>query len=188
MFSPTLKEKGRARLVYATSAWFRLAFALLAVVVVLSVLSVPEGTLVSRLNAVSIVILCLCLFAVLYLERWTFDKEANAFERQIGVLFLYARRKRPLDALTKVVLRETGSEGTGRPAFLGLGPRRMAVLSVVDRDGKAYTMEMARGASVRALKESAERLSAFCGIPLEVDAGGRAVPDREGRDEPPELP
>ncbi len=173
MFSPILKEKGKTRMVYSTSAVFRLLFGVLGLVVILSILSVPEGTFLSRLNAVSLVIIGLCLFAVLYRERWLFDKEANAFERHIGALFLYARRRRPLDSLAKVVVRETGPEGTGKPGLLRMGPRRMAVLSVVDRDNKAYTMEMARGASVQLLRQSAERLSAFLGVPLEVDGGER---------------
>ncbi len=171
MFSPVLRERGKTRLVYSTSAWFRVLFAVLAVVLILSIVSVGEGPFFSRLNAFSLVIVALCLFAVLYLERWVFDTEAKAFERQVGVLFLYARRSRPLDALQAVLLREAGPESAGRAAFPGLGPRRVAVLSVVDRDGKVYTLEMARGASARTLRQSAERLSTFLGVPLEVDGG-----------------
>jgi hypothetical protein len=49
--------------------------------------------------------------------------------------------------------------------------RRTAILSVVDRDGRVYGLDMVKGGSVREVKKSAELLSDFCGITLEDHTG-----------------
>ena len=147
-------------MVYTTAPWLRFVYFGIALVIVLSIASVPEGSFFSRFNAVSLSLMGICLFAALYLERWIFDRDANLFERNVGILLVYARRKRPLDSLQKVLLHETGST-----------PRRTAILSVVDRGANEFRLDVARGGSVREARRSAERLSAFCAIPLE-DTGG----------------
>ena len=157
-------------MVYSTSMSFRIAFLGVLLIILLSIASVPEGSFVSRLNAVSVTLIGLCLFASLYLERWVFDKKANLFEKNVGILPLYWRRKTPLDALQKVVFREAGPKPASAPRPLGWSPGKIAVLTVVDRNDKRYRLDTARGGSVREMRRSAERLSAFCSIPLEDNA------------------
>lgn len=170
MFSPVLREKGDSRMVYSTSLGFRIVFLVALLIILLSIASVPEGSFLSRLNPVSLTLIGICLFAVLYLERWIFDKKANLFEKNVGILLLYWRKRRPLDALRKVVFHEAGPKPVDGARLLIRTPRRIAVLSVVDRDDRKYRLDTARGGSVREMRRSAERLSAFCSIPLEEDA------------------
>ncbi len=168
LFGPVLREQGNARMVYSAPIWFRVAFGIVAVAIVLSIASVPEGPFLARLNVLSISLIAICIFAALYLERWTFDKTTNLFERNVGILMLYSRRKHPLDTLEKVVLRErAGNRPDNRPSVFGVGPRSIAVLSVVDREGRVYTLDIVRSGSLQSVRRSAERLSAFCSIPLE---------------------
>jgi hypothetical protein len=146
-----------------------MVFLATALFIILCIASVPGGSFFSRLSALTIILICLCLLAALYLERWTFDKEANLLEKNIGILFAYARKKMSLDALQKVVLHETASGHAERPGLLRLSARRTAVLLIVDRDEKVYRLDIASGGSVREMRRSAQRLSAFCAIPLEDD-------------------
>ena len=170
LFDPVLREQGATRLVYSTPIAFRVGFAVVALVIVLCVAAVPEGPFFQRFNAVSLSLIGVCLVAALYVERWTFDKASNRFERNVGILPIYWRKRRPLDSLRKVVLREHGLTQSDRPALFRVTPRGAAVVYVVDQDDRAYRLDLARGSSARMARRYAEMLSAFCVIPLEADA------------------
>jgi hypothetical protein len=169
LFSPVLREQGSQRLVYSTSIGTRIVFLVTLLVIILSVASVPEGPFFSRFNAFSLVVIAICLFGALYVQRWVFDKKSNLFEKNVGVLFLYRREKAPLDALQKIVFHEAGGGTDDGPKLVGLTSRRIAILSVVDRDSRSFKLDTARGGSVRELRRSAERLCSFCAIPLQVE-------------------
>lgn len=168
---PVLRQRGTDRMVYATSAPFRIVFAVIALAIILSVAVAAEGPLLDRFSAFSLVLVGLCAFAALYEQRWTFDKAANRFEKRVGLLFLYARKQRPLGALRKIVLHGYGAAPRGGPLAWVWASRRTVAMSLVDEDGSSYLLEMSRGGSARQLKRTAERLSAFCGIPLEDGSG-----------------
>ena len=175
LFSAVLREQGTQRMVYSSPVAVRIVLVATILVIVLGVASVPEGPFLSRFNAFSLALIAICLFGVLYLDRWVFDKRSNLFERDVGILFLYGRQKAPLDALQKVVLHQAGAGADDSPNPGGLPARRIAVLSVVDRDSRIFKLDTARGGSVRGLRRSAERLSSFCEIPLESGAAGLAT-------------
>jgi hypothetical protein len=169
MFNPILRERGKDKLVYSTSMGFRAVFFMTAIVVIASVASVSKGPFFSRFNVLSLAIVVGCLLAGLYLERWTFDKKANVFEKNVGMVFLYTRRMVPLDTLQKVVLHAPIAAEAERPRLGNLSRRGVATLAVADRDGEVFRLDMARG-SARELRKSAQMLSAFCSIPLEDDS------------------
>ena len=171
MFEPILKEKGNGRMTYTTPVSFRVVFVVVAAVIFLSVAAAPVGPLPARFGVVPLVLIGLCLFGALYLDRWTFDKTANLFLQEVGILVVHARRKRPLDSLQKVVLFERVPGAGGRPSVLGPRMKGTCLLSVVDRDGRVYRLNMARGGGTRAVQVYAERLAAFCSIPLERQGG-----------------
>jgi hypothetical protein len=177
LFNAVLRERGPQRLVYSTSAVARIVLLATILVIVLGVASVPEGPFLSRFNALSLALIAVCLFGVLYDERWVFDKTSNLFEKDVGIVFLHLRKTAPLDTLQKIVLYEAGWGTDDGPKLAGLTSRRIAILSVVDRNSRIFKLETARGGSVRELRRSAERLSAFCAIPLE-----------SGADSPPRYP
>jgi hypothetical protein len=172
VFGPALREHGKDRMVYSTSVGFRVVFLGTALVILLSIASASEGPFLARFGPASLIVAGICLFAALYLQRWTFDKKANQFERHVGIIFFYERKKVPLGALAKVILREPGGEYRARRALLRWTSRRIVMLSVEDRDSRVYRLDIARGGSVHAVRRSAQRLSAFCGIPLEDDTMG----------------
>jgi len=175
LFSAVLREQGNQRMVYSTSVGTRIVFLVTLLVIIFSIASVPEGSFLSRLNAFSLAVISVCLFGLLYVQRWVFDKKSNLFEMDVGIVFLYRRKKAPLDALQKIVFHEAGRVADDGPKLVGLTSRRIAILSVVDRDSRAFKLDTARGGSVRELRRSAERLCAFCALPLESDADSPAT-------------
>jgi len=186
LFGQALREQGEERLVYSAPVGQRVAFAAIAAVIVASVAVVGTGPLLSRLNLFSVALVAVCIFAAVYLERWTFDREANRFERNVGILPLYHRDSKPLDSLRKVILRERGGRRGARPATgdggpaegptpLGILTRGAATLCVVDQEGREYRLDIVRGSAASQLRKCAERLSAFCSIPMEEETEeGRA--------------
>jgi hypothetical protein len=157
-------------MIYSTSIGFRIVFLVCAGIIIASVASVG-GSFFEHVNYVLLIIIGICLFAALYLERWVFDKNTNRFEKNVGLVFLHSRRRYPLDALQKVILQEPGVKYGDRSKMLRWVSRRTTMLSVVDRDGNVYGLDMVKGGSVREVRKSAELLSDFCGIPLEDHLG-----------------
>ena len=163
-------------MVYSTSIGFRVVFAAIAVFLSISA---------RQPNVIVIVFLALSVFGTLYLERWVFDKDTNVFEKNVGILFLHTRKKLPLDRLQRVVLREVGPAHHQRPRMMRAISRASAILSVVDRDGNTYGLDMVKGASLRELRNSAAKLAKFCGIPFE-DQGPLAEGESAAPAEPAE--
>ncbi len=156
-------------MVYSISWGFRAAFLVTASIVIASVASVSGGPFLARFNAFSLAMVGACLLASLYQERWIFDRESNVLERNVGLVFLHTHRRVPLDTLREVVLRGFGAREREGPGFL----RRAgaATLAVVNREGRFYRLAMASGGGARELQANAERLAAFCGIPLQREGG-----------------
>jgi hypothetical protein len=166
LFNPTLKEYGDDKIVYATSLGFRIVFIFIAVFILISVLLASEGPVITRFNGISVAIILICSIAALYLERWSFDKKTNAFERNVGFLFFYSRKNIPLDSLEKVVLYEPGVAQPEPSKYSRLVTRKSALVCVVDTGGNVYKLDMMKGGSITQARKIAESLSIFCDIPF----------------------
>ncbi len=180
MFNPVLRAVSERRMVYSTSSGFRIVFALIAGFLIFSSRGQP--------GLILIVLIALSALGALYLERWVFDKDANLFEKNVGLLFLHTRKRMTLDHLAKVVLREVGPAYQDRPRMMKAVSRQAAILSVVDRSGTNHGLDMIKGASLREARDSAQKLAKFCDIPFED-----LVPQEEAEvppppDNPPERP
>jgi hypothetical protein len=175
LFNPNLKEHGPDKLVYATPLAFRIVFFAIALVIFVSVVSASDGPFFSRFNGLSTFIILTCLVAALYLERWIFDKQANMFERNVGIYFLFSRKKIPLDRLEKVILRELGvkrgDQQTEKIGLLSRVTRRTAMIAIEDKDGELYKLDIVKGGTVRVARAYVQKLSAFCDIPFEDNLG-----------------
>lgn len=168
-------------MVYSTSVGFRVVFAVIALFLIVTV---------RQLNVVVGIFLALSVFGALYLERWIFDKDANLFEKNFGILFLHTRKRLPLDHLQRVVLREVGPAHHERPRMVRAISRAAAILAVEDGAGNTYGLDMVKGTSLQATRDSAARLAGFCGIPFEDHgplAEGEEAPEPE-EPVPPDTP
>ena len=146
-------------MVYSTSSGFRIVFALIAGFLIFSSQGQP--------GVILIILIALSLLGALYLERWVFDRSANLFEKNVGLLFLHTRKRQPLDHLEKVVLREVGPSYQDRPRMMKAVSRQAAILSIVDRSGTNHGLDMLKGSSLREARDSAQKLAKFCDIPFE---------------------
>jgi hypothetical protein len=171
LFNQVLKMLGSRKMVYSISVGYRIIFLAIAGVIIGSISFFGVGSLFERINIGTLVIVLICLFAALYQERWIFDKNSNRFEKNFGIAFFYSRRRYPLDTLAKVVLQEPGLKYKEKPTLIRWVSPRSAILSIVDRNGTVYRLDMAKGGSARELRQFAERLSEFCGVPLENHLG-----------------
>ena len=176
MFNPVLRTVSERRLVYSTSSGFRIVFALIAGFLIFSSQGQP--------GIILIVLIALSALGALYLERWVFDKDANRFEKNVGLLFLHTRKRQPLDHLAKIVLREVGPSYQDRPKMMKAVSRQAAILAIVDQSGTNHGLDMIKGASLREARDSAQKLAKFCDIPFED-----LVPQDEAEvPQPPEPP
>jgi len=167
LFNPTLREYGEDKIVYATSLGFRIVFMVIAVFIFVSVIAASEGPIFSRFNGVSVAIILICAVAAIYLERWSFDKKTNTFEKNVGLLFYYSRNIVPLDSLVKVVLYEPVKQQSEQNKYSRFVTRKSALVCVVDNAGNIYKLDMMKGGSIAQARKIAESLSIFCEISFE---------------------
>jgi len=176
LFNPVLRTVSERRMVYSTSSGFRVVFAIIAGFLIFSSQGQP--------GVILIILIALSLLGALYLERWVFDKEANLFEKNVGLLFLHTRKQQPLEHLTKIVLREVGPSYQDRPRMMKAVSRQAAILAIVDQSGTNHGLDMIKGSSLREARDSAQKLAKFCDIPFED-----LVPQEEADvQQPPEPP
>ena len=145
------------------------------------------------INLLPLILVVATGLSALYEERWVFDRKQNVFENHFGLIFLSRKRRTALDQLARVEIdsfirgrledREDLPEDTGsfksasRPekssfaGFLGLTPKRHAVrvvkLTVVDKQGKTYVLDTAKGHRVEEFRRTGKRIADFCGIPFQ---------------------
>ena len=163
-------------MVYSTSSGFRIVFGVIAGFLMFSSQGQP--------GVILIILIALSLLGALYLERWVFDKDANLFEKNVGLLFLHTRKKQSLDQIEKVVLREVGPAYQDRPRMMKAVSRQAAILAIVDRSGTNHGLDMIKGSSLREARDSAQKLAKFCDIPFDD-----LVPQEESEvPQPPEPP
>ena len=178
MFSLVLTEKGKHRLVYSTSIGFRMVYLSIALLIFLPLITYSDGSIFKSANIIALSLCAICLLSSLFLERWVFDKDSNFFEKNVGLILLYGKKRRPMDTLQSVVLDEfrKGDRGDNvkprRQSLFGhrtqsLIAHRTIVLYLQDRDGEVYKLDIVRGLGLEKLRKQAERLSDFCGIPFE---------------------
>ena len=178
MFNLVLRSEGKSRMVYSTPRGFRFLFAGIALIIFVTILVVSEESLFRRSNIAALVLCTVCVLSSLFLERWIFDKGSNIFEKNVGLIFLYTRKRRPMDILQRVVLGESWRNvNMNRRWETVISPRRV-ILYVQDRDGNAYEMDIMKGAGVGEIRKMAEKLADFCGIPLADNL-------RDSSEEPP---
>ena len=171
-------------MVYSTSSGFRVVFAIIAGFLIFSSQGQP--------GIILIILIALSALGALYLERWVFDREANLFEKNVGLLFLHTRKQQPLDHLDKIVLREVGPSYQDRPRMMKAVSRQAAILAIVDQSGTNHGLDMIKGSSLREARDSAQKLAKFCDIPFEdlvpQEEAEVGPPPAQPSERPPEHP
>lgn len=172
MLSPVLRKVGENRMVYSTSLGFRLLFLTIALLIFTAVFISSRGAIFRKAHIATLALCAVCLVSSLYLERWVFDREANHFENNVGLVFLYARKTRTLDSLQSVVLNDSMQRFQADRRRRSMMPRRSVVLYVRDCQDNVFKLDMGSRVGIRTLKDTAEKLADFCRLPLEDHLGG----------------
>ena len=167
MFSLVLTDRGKHGMVYSTSVGFRIVFLGIGLLILLPLLAFSDGSIFKSANIFALSLCAICLLSSLFLERWVFDKESNLFEKHVGLILFYWKKSRPMDTLQRAVLDEFRKSDNVKPGRQTLIAHRTVVLYLQDRDGGVYKLDIVRGLGLEKLRKKAERLSGFCGIPLE---------------------
>ena len=71
-----------------------------------------------------------------------------------------------MDTLQRVVLGEAWKNIKVNRRWENTISRRRVVLYIQDRDGKVYELDIVKGIGSGEIRQMAEKLSIFCGIPL----------------------
>ena len=169
MFGPVLNAEGEERMVYATSNGFRIVFFGSAALLFAILMGEVDGPIFIRENFLALALCAICLVSSMYLERWVFDKENNLFERHVGLIFLYSRKQKPLDSLTRISIDEFPpgiNQTRGKRSGFLLG-RKAASLAIEAEDNAIHKLDMAKGSGIKELRKTAVALSEFCDIPLD---------------------
>jgi hypothetical protein len=176
-----LKAESEERISLVISSGFRLIFISIGVVILAALLMISALPFFHRSNLVPLLFCFVCLLASLYLERWIFDRRLNIFERQIGLVFLFKRRRQALDSLRRVLLSqyqrgyikpERGAAGTGKaPRRRGAFSRMFVTLGVEDEQAIIHRLDIARVVHLGEIRKNARGIAGFCGIPLDDEAG-----------------
>jgi len=189
----SLREKGKDRLELGLSHSSRIILTFFFVLSCLVLFSSDPSSGKVSINLLPLILVVATGLSALYEERWVFDRKQNVFENHFGLIFLSWKRRTALDQLARVEIdsfirgrledREDLPEDTGsfksasRPekssfaGFLGLSPKRHAVrvvkLVVIDKQGKTYVLDTAKGYRVEEFRRMGKRIADFCGLPFE---------------------
>jgi hypothetical protein len=176
-----LRSEGDDRLLLVISTGFRMVFLAIGVIILAALVSTASTPIFHRANTVPLILCAICFLASLYLERWIFDRKLNLFEKQVGLLFLYGRKKQNLDELSRVLLyqfrkgyakppKEEQEREQGPFRRRGLLSRTYITLGVEDSHGKILKLDIAKGAHLTEMRKNGGRIAEFCGIPFMDEA------------------
>ena len=168
LLNPILRASD-IRVSYSTSVGFRIVFICAAVYVLWTVVS---SAVTGGVSSLGLAMLVVCLFGAIYLERWTIDRRTGMFEKNVGVLFLHTHRRVRVCDIQQVLLQLSWDQDNA--SHRARGPRRFARLSLIDCNRNEVMLDVARGAAAGQLRQTAEAVSGFCNIPLDIITGSGA--------------
>ena len=189
----SLLERGKDRLELCLSRRSRIILTFFFVLSCLVLFSGDPSSGKVSVNLLPLILVIVTGLSALYEERWVFDRKQNVFENHFGLIFLSRKRRVALDELARVEIdsfirgrledREDLPEDAGsfksasRPekssfaGSLGLTPKRHAVrvvkLVVIDKQGKTYVVDTAKGHRIEAFRRMGKRIADFCGVPFQ---------------------
>ena len=141
---------------------FRIVYAVIGIVIAVGLFSADPAAAtgpISARNTIPLVFLAISILAVLYHERWVFDRGSSHIRHELGLLPAHKVVRWPADALTAVELRmmvrgALGTEG-------GRGRRRVHTLALAFADGEIVKVDSAPAHGKSRLESLAEDIGRF---------------------------
>jgi hypothetical protein len=166
MFNITLQliRKGEDRILLAPHIYFRLGFAFICAILLVGMRTSPG----EPLPVTGLIILTAAVLAVFYDERWIFDRNTQSIEFRWGLLFIYRKRVyrfSDVETFTFITLQRgrviNPEDETARSGA------RYTLFGLITRGGEKRSIEMIKSRLAPGLRDKAELICDFCGLPLE---------------------
>lgn len=161
-----LKTRSESILELALPLSFRITFAVIASILIASMVSL------SMVSVIPLIVAVITVLAGLYEERWFFDRSGKQVVHRYGLIVFARNRAIPFDEINSFVLSNLREipEDQGFSAKKSMALRSLVSMQIELASGEHRTIEIRANRHNASLKESAERVSEFCGIPLEFTA------------------
>jgi len=144
---------------------FRVMFATIFVVAVGGMISVGSASIVA------IAVATVVAFGGLYDDRWRFNRETRRIEHRSGLIGVGKRTSLDfgeVDSLILMNFREAPEEDSDlKSTKRTIRLKSLVALQIVLKDGPPMTVEIRNNKDNQSMRENAERIAEFCGIPLE---------------------
>ena len=144
---------------------FRVVFGAIALVMVISAISVGE------FSVVLFVITAFVVIASLYEERWLFNRLDQLVEHRFGIIGITTRKRIPMGSIDGFVLsnlKETEPDDrNGYSMSRRIRLKSLVYFQIAMAEGGSKTVEIRPNQNNESLRENAEHIAEFCGKPLD---------------------
>jgi hypothetical protein len=146
---------------------FRVVFFLIAALLAFSMISVKS------IGAIPLILCSLTLIGGMYKETWILDNDGKTATHYYGLLFLYGHKTILYESIQELALYNYREIADTDKGFSMMGKSRMiskslARLVFILKDGNSQTVEIQENRRSSKLKETAEQLSTFIAMPLNL--------------------
>ena len=147
---------------------FRLMFAAIFVVAVGGMISVGSASIAA------IAIATIVGFGGLYDDRWRFNRETRRIEHRSGLIGVGKRTSLDfgeIDSLILMNFREVPDEDSDlKSTKRTIRLKSLVSFQIVLKNGRPKTVEIRNNKDNQSMRENAEQIAEFCGLPLEQTA------------------
>jgi len=165
MFRITLNPvfKGDDILILTPSALFRILFAIIFAILWSGMTAFSEGSI----PLFGLIIMGVALIAIVYEERWIFDRNQKTIEFRMGLLFLNRKVKYSFNDIEEFSFVTLQQGKIIDPALeTARFGSRYTLFGLVTKTGDKRSIEMLKSRLAPGLKQKADQVSRFCEIPL----------------------
>lgn len=144
---------------------FRIFFALLAAILLYGIFAGEGG------GVVPVILLVISALALVYDERWRFDRARGVVEWRIGLMGLVRPGKVPMESLERFTIGEMmkGAVPGAQEGKSRFFQRRYVHLTMTTTEGHEYDIERRAARSGENLHEIAREVARFCERPLDEE-------------------
>lgn len=166
-FHLRLTKKSDNLLILSLSLGYRILFCVIT-------LSLGWGMLSLRSwSWISLILTGLSFLALMYKERWTFDKTGNRVTHSFGLLLLFRKKTYSPEEIEKIELKKIirGKQGNrenpkNRPAFT---PAMFITLNMIHRNGNFTNIETVKTRNPDIFRQKGEVIAEFLDKPFTLE-------------------
>lgn len=159
-----LYRKNSDCLVLTIGSAFRISFAIVVTTLLIALIVFPA----KEVPVPGIITIAISLLAMLYEERWIFDRASGEIRHRFGLIILHRThtlRMADIEELTlvSIIHGKRALTKEGRAPYSG---RRYTILSLSGSGATKTTVEVAKNRNPQKLLEKGRAIAELCGVPL----------------------